>query len=125
MKQVPSPLHRRHVGLGMLTESVRPNSSKLRHGSSIWGLDSTRHGQPKSTGEKESTNKKRIFCFGKSTSVKDTFKDPWIRVSGCDKAEETKHGANRRRKNAKLEIEKGAMDVVLDFVVCSSGVAND
>ena len=108
----------------MLTVSVRPNSSKVRHGSSIWGLDSTRHGQPKSTEEKESTNKKRIFCFGKSKSVKDTFKDPWIRVSGCDReAEETKHGANRRRKNAKLEIEKGAMDVVLDFVVC--GVANN
>ena len=43
-------------------------------------------------------------------------------------AEETKHGTNRRRKNAKLEIEKGAMNVVLDFVADNDAIfhiAND
>ena len=60
--------------------------------------------------------------------------DPHLKIPGSalaavtGKAEETNHGANRRRKNVKLEIGNGAMDVVLDFIADNDAmyrIAND
>lgn len=67
----------------------------------------------------------------KSTSIKDTFRvDPHLKIPGSvlaavtGETEETGGGANRRRKNVKLEIENGAMDVVLHLVADNDTISS-
>lgn len=69
-----------------------------------------------------STTKKRIFSFfGNSTSIKDTFcVDPHLNIPGSVLAA----AADRRRKNVKLEIENGTMDVVVHLVADNDSISS-
>jgi hypothetical protein len=79
-----------------------------------------------------STTNRRIFSFfGNSTSIKDTFcVDPHLSIPGAVLAAvtgetgEAARRADRRRKNVKLEIENGTMDVVLHLVADNDSISS-
>lgn len=79
-----------------------------------------------------STTNRRIFSFfGNSTSIKDTFCiDPHLNIPGSVLAAvtgetgEAARRADRRRKNVKLEIENGTMDVVLHLVADNDSISS-
>ncbi|KIK02742.1 hypothetical protein K443DRAFT_96345, partial [Laccaria amethystina LaAM-08-1] len=79
-----------------------------------------------------STTNRRIFSFfGNSTSIKDTFcVDPHLSIPGSVLAAvtgetgEAARRADRRRKNVKLEIENGTMDVVLHLVADNDSISS-
>jgi hypothetical protein len=78
-----------------------------------------------------STTEKRIFSFGNNTSIKGTFCiDPHLNIPGSVLAAvtgetgEAARRADRRRKNVKLEIENGTMDVVLHLVADNDSISS-
>ena len=72
-----------------------------------------------------STTNRRIFSFfGNSTSIKETFcVDPHLNIPGAVLGEAARR-ADRRRKNVKLEIENGTMDVVLHLVADNDSISS-